>query len=349
MTNLSTQTNGDQISRSGFYVPGEELPHQATFMTWPATMDAYYDAAHRADTQQVVADIANAIVEFEPVIMLMDPAFQTSARKRLSARVDIWDIPTDDLWCRDAGPVFATDDKGRLAVTHLNFNGWGNRMGHANDGKVARRVADRLGLPFFNNLIVGEGGGVEQDGDGTLIAHESSWVNPNRNPGQNRDQIEDALLTAYGAEHVIWAPGLVDHDITDAHIDGIVRFAGPGKVAIQFDREWHGADTWSVSERETNAAMLAAFDARGRTLDLHYLPVPDTPDWTSTFANYYVFNDAVLASNSPEDWANTEADAVLKRLYPGREVLWLDTELLGKQGGGIHCATQQMPSASAAG
>ena len=136
-------------------MPEESARHTRTFMQWPVNRVVHPDATFLKDLQQAIADIANTVAQFEPVVMLMHRYFAASARRKLAENVDIWDIPTDDLWCRDPGPVFVTDDDGCLAVTHLHFNGWGGRQVHGNDGKVARRVAQRLELPVHDNGLVG--------------------------------------------------------------------------------------------------------------------------------------------------------------------------------------------------
>ena len=150
--------------------------------------------------------------------------------------MELWDIPTDDLWARDSGPSFVVDGKGGLALTQFNFNGWGGKQTHGNDGKIAARVAERLGLPVFDAGLVGEAGGVETDGHGTLIAHESTWVNPNRNKG-TKAEVEAMLLDTMGAQKMIWAPGIKGADITDYHIDALARFVKPGQVLIQMGEE----------------------------------------------------------------------------------------------------------------
>ena len=103
------------------------------------------------------------------------------------------------------GPPVVVNYKGGIAVTKFNFNGWGNKQIHGNDGQIAARVAPRLGLPVFNTGLVGEAGGVETDGHGTLIAHESSFINPNRNNG-GKAEVERLLLDTMGAQKIIWAP-----------------------------------------------------------------------------------------------------------------------------------------------
>ena len=328
---------------AGFFVPDEAAPHQRTWMQWPVSRAAYGTAHDLAAAQAVIADVANTIVAIEPVTLLMATSREPRARRLLSAAVEVWHVPTDDLWCRDSGPLFVVDGRGGLAVSHLNFNGWGRRWPHANDARIARRVADRLGLRLFDNGLVGEGGGVETDGDGTLLAHASSWVNPNRNRAP-RAAVERLLLDAYGADKVIWAPGLAGHDVTDYHIDALARFCGPGRVAIQIGERRDPADVWSRTDFATLEVLQTATDARGRKLDIVRLPEPETEEWLSSYANYYVCNGAVLASASGDREADGEAARILGTLYPGRQVVMMNTDVLGAGGGGIHCATQQMPA-----
>lgn len=326
----------------GWYVPIEDADHTCTFMQWPVDPEAYDSAAHLAQSQETIATIANMIADFEPVRMLMGKAHKSNARPQLSEAVEIWDIPTDDLWCRDSGPVFMVDGQGGLAISHLNFNGWG-RYRLPNDMQVSRRVAEILDIPFFDSGIVGEGGGVEQDGDGTLLAHESSWINTNRNSGR-KAEIEARLLAAYGAEKVIWASGLMGQDVTDYHIDSLARFIKPGHVAIQLGDAIDSGDVWSTANFETYEVLRNARDARGRRLKIDILPEPRIEDWVSTYANYYVCNGAVLMSLAGDPNTDEDAKAILKTLYPDRAVLTLETDVLGRAGGGIHCATQQMPA-----
>lgn len=318
-------------------------------MQWPVSRAVYPEAWFLDEVQDTIARVANAIAQFEPVVMLCSEERHADVRRRLSAAVDLWNVPTDDLWARDSGPLFVADGCGRLAVRSLNFNGWGNRQGHPNDGLVARRVAARLDLPVLDNGLVGEPGGVEADGDGTLIAHESSWVNPNRNPGLDRGEIERKLLDAYGAERLIWAPGLMGEDITDFHIDALARFVRPGEVLIQLPASHDPADPWIRASYETRDILAGARDARGRALRLTTIADPRWPrvrdaDFVPSYTNHYVCNGAVIMAQFGDREADEAARETLRVLHPDREIVALDADALGWIGGGIHCATQQQPS-----
>lgn len=333
---------------SGFRYPEETDPHERTFMQWPVNPAVHDDADFLADLQATIAEIASTIAEFEPVVMLAAADHHKAIRRLVSSGVELWDIPTDDLWCRDSGPSFVIDGKGGLAVTQFNFNGWGNKQTHRNDGKIAARVAERLGLPVFDAGLVGEAGGVETDGHGTLIAHESTFINPNRNKG-SKAEVEAMLLDTMGAEKMIWAPGIKGADITDYHIDALARFVKPGQVVIQMGEEADPEDPWSVSAFETHDILAAATDAKGRELELVVLPEPydirvDSPDFVSSYVNYYVCNGAVIAAEFGDAEADATAAEILAGLYPGREIVMLNIDPVGEVGGGIHCATHEQPT-----
>lgn len=330
-----------------FWLPEEAGPHLRTFMQWPVNTEVHPDPVFLDMLQQAIADVANAISEFEPVVMLMDQRFKLAAQSKLGSAVEIWDVPTDDLWCRDSGPVFVKNRVGDVAVSQLNFNGWGGKQVHDNDGQIASKIAKMLKLPVLNNGLVGEAGGVESDGAGTLIAHESSWINQNRNT-HSKAQIERQLLQALGGSKVIWAPGVAGADITDYHIDSLARFSSPGVVVIQLPEKPDPSDPWSIAAFETYEILKNETDHKGKKLQLVVIPEPyDTritsEDFVASYVNYYVCNGAVIAAQFGDTDTDRETVRVLEFLYPEREIVTLDVDPIGETGGGIHCATQQQP------
>lgn len=321
-------------------VPAEEDVHEATFMQWPNSRAVYDDPVFLRITQDTIAEIANTIAEFEPVIMLA-PAEEHGRMRRLSQKVEVWDIPTEDLWARDSGPLFARQGD-ELVVSHVQFNGWGRKQYHQNDGAIAGEVARRLNLPLVPSGLWGEPGGVDHDGHGLMIAHESSWVNDNRNPGLNRYEIEARLLAAYGADRMIWAPGLWGEDITDYHIDALARFTGPGKVLMNLPEAPYPDGPFARAVNETHDILVDA------GLDMEVIAEPNrrrvsSVDFVASYANYYACNGAIIAAEFGDPETDAAALDALKRHYPGREAVALNVDALGELGGGIHCATQQMP------
>lgn len=348
MTSSTRARDGVSAKDAGFRMPLESDRHERTFMQWPARASIYGSNRALDAVRSRIALIARSIARFEPVVVLARPEQIEAAAEALGPGVEIWPIRTEDLWCRDSGPTFVVSNSGKVAVSGFGFNGWGNKQSHADDGLIAGAVAEKLGLAVYGSGIVGEGGGVEVDGAGTVLAHESSWLNSNRNKG-SKAEVERLLLNALGAEQAIWAPGIEGADITDYHIDALARFVKPGQVVIQLGEKRDRSDPWSVAAFETYDILKSARDAQGRRLDIVVIPEPvdirsRSRSFVSSYVNYYVCNGAVIGAEFGDDRADGEAAAILARLYPGREIVSLNVDPLGEAGGGIHCATQQQPA-----
>ncbi|MCF2527465.1 agmatine deiminase family protein [Yinghuangia soli] len=332
-----------------FRVPSDDVAHVRTWMAWPASRSIWGSLLN--GIQNDVALIARTIARFEPVIMCApDASSASTARSKCGSTVTvISSIPVDDLWTRDTAPVFRTDGLGNRDAIGLGFNGWGDKQTHAKDALVASRIAAYTRLPFSRTAFVGEGGAIETDGDGTVMATESSLVNRNRNPGKTKAQIEQAVLAAYGATKMIWVPGIKGQDITDDHIDATSRFIRPGVVMVQVPPA-NRTDIWAQDARQQLAILSAATDAKGRRLQVIRLDGPDTvrstnPDFLDSYINFHVCNGAVVMSQFGDRTKDAAARQVVAAAFPGRQVVQLDADRLGGGGGGIHCATMQEPVA----
>jgi agmatine deiminase len=318
-------------------------------MCWPSTPSLYgRSTSYFESVQETIGRLAAAIAEHEPVTMLAAEKDQALASRLCGSKVDLLDILTDDMWARDSGPVFLRNDEGGIAVLDLNFNGWGGKQWqHQNDNRISTEIANRLGCPYFRAELVGEAGGIEYDGEGTLVVTESCWVNDNRNPGRTRDEIEAELKTALGVETVIWLPGVRGQDITDGHIDGSVRIVRPG-VLMTGGRPGDTSD-WGLVLAESKAILSKAKDARGRSFEIVDIPsavdVRSTQeDFYSGYANYYVGNGAVYTPSFGDAKADARAVETLARLFPARRIVPLEVDHIYENGGGIHCVTQQEPA-----
>ncbi|GAA1199270.1 agmatine deiminase [Kitasatospora gansuensis] len=328
-------------------VEPDDVPHARTWMSWPSRKLIW--GRQLAGVQEDIALIARTIARFEPVTVCAPDSYSVSeARSRCGPAVTVTEaVPTDDLWMRDTAPVFRRDGQGQRDAVGLNFNGWGRKQTHHDDAEVARGIAELLRLPFGYADFVGEGGSIETDGDGTVLATESSLVNKNRNRGMSRDQIEEAVLDVYGAQKMIWVPGVKGRDITDNHIDVTSRFVSPGTVLVQLppaDRR----DVWARDAREQFDILSRATDARGRRLRVIRVDGPDSvrsrdSKFVDSYLNFHVVNGAVIAAQFGDRVKDEAARRTLAAAFPGREVVQLDVDRLMAGGGGIHCATMQEP------
>lgn len=332
-----------------FAVPAEDARHTRTWMAWPDRTAIW--GRDLSGVQADIALIARTIARYEPVVMCANSAGVAKARSMCGSAVTvIGSIPVDDCWMRDTGPVFRTDGSGGLDAVGLNFNGWGGKQAHAKDALVAERIAAYAGAPFTYADLVGEGGAVEQDGAGTLMATRSSLVNGNRNPGMSQSALEAALCDVYGATEVIWFDGVKGQDITDDHVDATSRFLAPGGALVQMPLA-SDTDAFAKDARRQYQVLSTSKAATGAAMTVAKLQGPDYDKIRSTnqnflaaYANYYVCNGAVISAQFGDTSADRAAKATLARLYPGRVIEQLAIDSLGTGGGGIHCVTQQQPA-----
>ncbi|MFF2747150.1 agmatine/peptidylarginine deiminase [Kitasatospora sp. NPDC058048] len=336
---------------AGFRVPLDTVRHTRTWMAWPDSSTIWRNKL--GGVQSNIALIARTIAKYEPVTMCANPAGVAKARSMCGSTVTvIGDVPVDDCWMRDTGPVFRTDGAGGLDTIGLNFNGWGNHQNpHGNDALVAQRVAAYLGLPFTAAGLVAEGGAIETDAAGTLMATRSSILNANRNPGMSQAAVESAMCAAYGATKVIWFNGVAGQDITDDHVDATSRFLGAGTAAVQMPLA-SDTDAWSNDARQQYRILTTSTSAQGTPFGVSQIQGPDynlirstDPNFVGSYANYYLCNNAVIAAQFGDTKADSAARAALARMFPGRTVEQLNIDSLGAGGGGIHCVTQQQPAA----
>jgi agmatine deiminase len=336
-------------------MPSETAPQDRIWMAFPRPNDTFddLDAASAA-----WAAVANAIVPFEPVTMLVDPVALPAARRLLDPAVELVDQPLDDAWLRDSGPSFVLDEDGRLGAVDWTFNGWGGHEWSAwdRDRLVGAAVGERAGATVLPSLLVNEGGGIHVDGEGTVLLTETVQLDPRRNPWTDRARVEAELARTIGATHAVWLPrGLTrDYDRfgTSGHVDICATIPSPGRVLVHDQRDPAHPD--HAVSAELVRILEGSVDAAGRPFEVVRLPAPATltdaegfVDWS--YVNHVVVNGGVIACGFGEERADAAAREVLAEAYPGRRVVTVDAREIFACGGGIHCITQQQPAAAGGG
>ena len=307
---------------------------------------------HFEESKREWARVIKLIARFEPVTVIANPGLRDEVIEACGD-VDVAEIPIDDAWIRDNGPIFLTDADGNVAMTQFGFNAWGGKFAPwEKDAAVAEPIAEHLGgMRRYVAPIIAEGGGITSDGDGTIITTESVLLNPNRNTGMTKEQIEQALLDYLGVQKVIWLPYGLAEDMgpegTDGHSDNIVQFIKPGQILFQLAPD-RNSPNWELVE--ANRAVLdRETDAHGRKLEIVEMPVLsfsreiDGKRYAAPYTNFYPVNGGIIAPvlDVPEDEIG---HGILRELFPDREVVGAPTDIQACLGGGIGCITQQIPA-----
>jgi agmatine deiminase len=328
-------------------MPAESAPHERTVMCWPARHSLYGELIPAAEDSH--ARVAATIARFEPVTMIADLGAGERAATACGDGVDVVELPIDDSWFRDTGPIYVTEGTDRVALDWA-FNAWGRKFApYENDAAIARRYAESVGDDVRTIPVVLEGGAIAVDGAGTLVTTEQCLLHPNRNPMLARVDIEAVIAAELGVTTIVWLPhGLALDDDTDGHVDNIAAFAGPGTLLMQgCDDE--AEDDWLRTNVNIRSAR-GAIDALGEAIEVVEIPVLPFTEIAGErvavpYLNFYIANGVVvvpLCSHPADD----DMLGIIAEQYPDREVVGLDVgAVLAYGGGGIHCITQQVPRA----
>jgi agmatine deiminase len=342
---------GDAMTpaQAGFFMPAEWAPHQRTWMAWPARKDLWGSRLEEAEA--AYAGVARAIARFEPLTMVANADDTARAQGVLDDGVEVVALPIDDSWMRDSGPSFVVNADGAVAGVDWQFNAWGGKFPPWDkDAALAGRVLARLGMRAFAAPFVLEGGSFHVDGEGTVLTTEQCLLNPNRNPGRSREEIEALLLAYLGAARVIWLGDGLENDHTDGHVDDIACFVRPGVVMAAVC----GRDDANYAPLADNLRRLrAARDARGRALEIIEMPLParrvvqGVGRLASSYVNFYIANGGIVAPGF-DDTQDAAARDILAAAFPGRAVVMPPCSVIIEGGGSVHCITQQQPAGPAA-
>ena len=335
MARLGETTNG--VGMTVTTLP-EWAPHQALWIGFPSDRSLWADDL--APAQQEVVEFARAIHAGgagEEIWLVAADQPSAAIARQIAPFATVIVEPFGDVWLRDTGPIITGTSAGRQAQA-FRFNGWGGKYDLPGDDSIGERLAAHAALPFARADWILEGGAIDGDGSGTFLATEQCLLNPNRNPGLTRADIEQRLARDLGAERVVWLGEGLANDHTDGHVDNLARYVAPGRVAIP-----------TAGRDDPNRAVFtdAARRLADAGLDVVTLPSPglverDGMAVPASYMNFVIGNAAVVVPlyDAPLDEAAVE---VVQALFPDRKAVGLRADHLLTGGGSFHCISQQVP------
>ena len=342
---------------AGFSMPPEWSPQEAVWLSWPVDDPRHWGGAKRETMRAKFAEIAAAISRFEPVRInapAADHATIAAACNRAKAvpeRVELFDHPHNDVWCRDHGPIFVKHGTtGEVALTDWEFNAWGGKFPPWDlDNAIPGRIAASLGKRRFQGGMVLEGGAIEINGTGQLLTTEAVLLNPNRNPHLSREQIEQRLRDGLGVSEILWLKQGIEGDDTDGHIDDLARFVDPQTILACIDRHSPSPNSQIL---EDNLGRLRSFlGPNGRAFEVLEIPLPEAcevagwrlPLLPASYVNFLIVNGGVLVPTFRQAKNDGRALGMIRELFADREVVGIDCLDLVEEGGTLHCISQQQP------
>ena len=334
-------------------IPAEWEKQGFVQLTWPHEDTAWYALPQVLDCY---VEVAKAITRYEPLLVVCRNTAE--CRADMAARgwepgtnVRLVESPLNDTWARDHGAISVWGDQGEKYIEDFVFNGWGLKFGSDLDNQITRNIykagafaADVLYRDMRPFVL--EGGSIDTDGAGTLMATSECLCSLNRNEYLSREQIEEKLKAAFGLQRILWLDhGGIAGDDTDSHVDILARFCSPDTIAYTACGNPDDENFAPLKDMEEQLRTFRTLD--GRPYKLIPLPLPEPlylEDYRlpASYANFLIVNGAVLmpGAGSPLD---TEAARQLQKAFPDRTIEIIDCRALLSGHGGLHCITMNYP------
>jgi agmatine deiminase len=319
--------------------PPEWAPHDWVWIGFPSHADLWEDDLEPARAEVIAfARAVRAGGAGEEVRLVAADAPSARAAKAMAPWAAIVQEPFGDIWLRDTGPIILKEGDLPKAAS-FRFNGWGGKYDLEGDDTIGLRLAEAADLQPTRYDWILEGGAVDADGTGLIATTEQCLLNPNRNPGMSREEIEARLRDDLGAARILWLGEGLLNDHTDGHVDNLARFVGENRLAIPLpaDRD------------DPNAAFYSDARARAEAFGVEVVPLPspgrverDGEIVPASYMNFYIGNACVVVPiyGAPNDKAAVQA---IRALFPGREAVGLRADHILTGGGSFHCISQQVP------
>ena len=356
-------------------LPAEWEPQWGVQLTWP-----HEDSDWKGYLKEITAtyiEMARAITRYE-MLLVVAPDVELVRQQLSEAEIDLQKVvfhqcPTNDTWARDHGFITCgvwsvecgvRSEECGVRLLDFQFNGWGKKFEAEKDNAINKSLYPTLSslLTPHSSLheyeshldFVLEGGSIESDGKGTIFTTTDCLLAPNRNQPLTQQEIEEELKRRLHAERVLWIDyGHLEGDDTDGHIDTLVRIA-PDDTLLYI-----GCDDQTDPHYEDLKKMeqqLTTFRTKEeKSYRLLKLPMPDPiyergemkdergERLPATYANFLIINGAVLVPIYQQPEKDKEAIRIIQEAFPDREMIPIDSRVIIRQHGSIHCCTMQFP------
>ena len=316
--------------------------------------------------QEVIVNLANIVAKYEPVILGVLPSLKGYLLNnfKLDKNIIVLEMLYNDAWPRDSVSNIVFDENNKPFIYSYGFNAYGDHLYYPwdDDEKLDQQLADFFKYPLKKSPITTEGGNMITDGNGTLFVVEDALVNPNRNPGMSKEEVEKNLKESTGCKQIIFIPRGLDFDETGGHVDNLIAFVDSKTMLISWTDDKNNEHYDRV--REIEPYLLNARNINGEKYNIIHLPVARITkrneedckgiialdgsfprevgdEVLNTYVNILIANGVVIVPkfDLPED---EEAYCIIKEAFKGRDVIQIDGKEASLGSGGFHCLSKHI-------
>ena len=333
------------------FLPSEWHTQSAIQLTWP---HAQTDWNYMLDeVNSCFLAIAKEVAKRQ-LLLIVTPEVDTVRTLLQKAgvvmeHVRLFEAQSNDTWARDHGAITLLKD-GIPQIIDFKFNGWGLKFASNHDNLITCQLhqAGILQANYINELNFAlEGGGIESDGNGTLLTTSECLLSPNRNGAFSKQEISAYLTELFKLKQILWLDyGYLAGDDTDSHVDTLARLCPNDTIA--YVQCLDTSDEHYEALRAMESQLKTFKTLAGDPYRLIALPMADAIYFEgerlpATYANFLIMNDTILYPTYNQAINDAAAERALQEAFPGYTLVGIDCNALIKQHGSLHCVTMQFP------
>lgn len=337
-------------------LPAEFEPQEAVWLSWPSNKESCPKTYLKL--QDKFGEIAANMTRYQrvrinaPENMHMGIRLSIADNEGALNMVDLYNHQTNDVWCRDHGPIFIKNDAtGQVSITDWKFDGWGGKFEAGLDNTIPERAAEVLKMDRYVSDMVLEGGAIETNGKGLLFTTEAVLLNPNRNGGKARkkEEVEKELKAMLGVTDIVWFKKGIEGDDTDGHIDDLVRFVREDAVICMVESKENDPNFKALKQiREQLDDVRTADGSKLEIIEIEMPNALEAKDWRlsrlpASYANFLIVNNAVFVPIFGQKKKDAMAEDKIAECFPGREIISVTCKDLVMEGGALHCIAMHQP------
>ena len=303
-------------------LPAEFEPQEAIWLSWPSNRESCPKTYDRL--QDKFGELASTISRYErvrinaPMLSHMGIRLAVADNEGDLSQVDIYEHATNDVWCRDHGPIFIKDKtNGALSITDWKFNGWGEQFPPYDlDNQIPERAADKK-----------------------------------RNPKMTKAAAEKEFKRMFGIESVFWLDKGISGDDTGGHIDDMVRFIREDAVICMVEPKDSDPNHKVLKKvREQLDDLRTADGSKVEIIEVEMPNAVEAKNWRldrlpASYANFLILNNAIIIPIFGQKKKDALAEDIISENFPGREMISMTAKDLLMEGGAIHCVAMHEPKA----
>jgi agmatine/peptidylarginine deiminase len=252
--------------------------------------------------------------------------------------VQIIPYVNNDTWARDSSCI-TIEDNLNIKLLNFTFDAWGKKF----DASLDNAMNEYINPESKKIDFVLEGGSIDSNGDGIVLCSKKSVLNKNRQK-TSIEEVKKLFKQEMGVDKILFLNnGSLSGDDTDSHIDTLCRFINKNTIIYMkcYDEKDEHFKTLNAMEEELKNFK----DLDNNPFNLISLPLPlaqydKTKRLPATYANFLFINGAILVPIY-KDKNDEIVLNIFKKALPLLEVIGIDSRVLIKQFGSLHCITMQ--------